>query len=53
MVACKSIEAIVERQQGVPAEGNDDRFLLDGRARWSGKVRARSAIGDRGRASST
>jgi hypothetical protein len=26
----QAIEAVVKRQQGMPAEGDNDRFLLDG-----------------------
>lgn len=31
----KSVEAIVERQQRMPAKGNDNGFLLKGKGRWT------------------
>ena len=42
----KRIEAIVERQQRVPAEGHDDGLVLDGQHRGLGLLRPCRQIGD-------
>src|SRR5271163_879162 len=43
----QSIEAIVERQERVPTEGDDDRLLLDREHRGFRLTRAGWQIGDR------
>src|SRR5215207_9018973 len=42
----KRIKAVIERQQRVPAEGDDDRLLLDGQHRRSRLLRPSPEIGD-------
>src|SRR6516165_3204193 len=42
----KRVEAVVERQKRMPAEGDDHRLFLDSQNRRSGALRARRKIGD-------
>ena len=42
----QGVEAVVERQQGMPSEGDDDGLFLDGQDRRSGLLRSRRQIGD-------
>ena len=44
----QGVEAIVERQQRMPAEGDDDRLLLDRQNRRLWLLRPGPLIGDRG-----
>src|SRR6188472_1851417 len=42
----KRIETVVERQQGMPSEGDHDRLLFNGQEGGSGFLRPRWQIGD-------
>src|SRR6185437_11554379 len=42
------IQAVVQRQQHMPAKGNDDRLVLDGQDRRSWLLGTRRQIGRRG-----
>ena len=46
MVGGKRIKAIIERQQRMPPESNDDRFLVDGKDGRFGFFGACRQIGD-------
>lgn len=43
-----SVEAIVERQQGMPSEGDDHRLFLNGQHRRLRLLRTGPFVGDRG-----
>jgi hypothetical protein len=42
----ESVEAVVERQQGMPSEGDHDRLLVNGQDGRSGLRRSGPKIGD-------
>jgi hypothetical protein len=44
----EGVEAVVERQQRMTAEGNDDGLILDRQDRGSGLLRASAQVGDGG-----
>jgi hypothetical protein len=44
----QGVEAVVERQQGMPSESDDDGLFLDGQDRRSGLLRSRRHIRDGG-----
>jgi hypothetical protein len=44
----QGVQAIVERQQSMPSEGDNDGLFLDGQDRRSGRLRSRRQIGNGG-----